>query len=61
MIKYICSYVELGGVIMNEREEIERKVLELKDKLKPEFLIKLNISQLNELDKLLKELEDLLK
>lgn len=46
---------------MNEREEIERKVLELKDKLRPEFLIKLDINQLNELNELLKDLENLLK
>lgn len=46
---------------MNEREDIERRIQELKDKLKPEFLIKLNINQLDELNELLKELEELLK
>ncbi len=46
---------------MNEREDIEKRVLELKDKLRPEFLIKLSINQLNELNEILKEVESLLK
>lgn len=32
---------------MNEREELEKRLEELKDNLNAEFLIELNINQLN--------------
>ncbi len=43
---------------MNEREEIERKIQEIRNSLNKEVLLSLNINQLNEIDDLLTKIEE---
>lgn len=43
---------------MNEREEIERKIQEIRSVLSKEVLLSLDINQLNELDDLLTKIEE---
>lgn len=46
---------------MDEREEIERKIQEIKQNLSKEVLMALNINQLNEIEELLSKLENVVK
>lgn len=43
---------------MNEREEIERKIQEIKNALNKDVLLALDINQLNKLDDLLTKIEE---
>lgn len=46
---------------MNEREEIEKKIQEIKANLSKEVLLALDINQLNEIDTLLEKIESIVK
>lgn len=46
---------------MNEREEIEKKIQEIKAILNKEVLLALDINQLNEIDILLEKIESIVK
>lgn len=46
---------------MNEREEIEKKIQEIKAILNKEVLLALDINQLNEIDTLLEKIESIVK